>query len=164
MRNGKIFYFTRSFVFVLGYGILSLQVRPTQINIKEAKTMKAETKYVVYEPGEYYLTQGHKGYERKHRNKKGQYVTPTGFGWGTVSKPSKITVGIEVSGKRETVLVDRYFKNNWGRMTAGRVRAIQETLPNELELVENQTYAGEVYYTVADESMDSWLAAAKEAR
>ena len=49
-------------------------------------------------------------------------------------------------------------------MTAGRVRAIQETLPNELELVENQTYAGEVYYTVADESMDSWLAAAKEAR
>lgn len=123
--------------------------------------MKADTKFISYVPGEYCITQGHKGSERKHKNQNGQYITPTGFGWGTVSKPSRITVGVNVNGKNTTVLVDRYFKDNWGRLTAGRVRAIKETLPGELELIENQTYSGDIYYAAADESMASWLASAK---
>ena len=49
-------------------------------------------------------------------------------------------------------------------MTAGRVEAIKQTLPDELELIENQTYSGDIYYTVADESMDIWLASAIKAR
>lgn len=120
-------------------------------NVKEAFFMKADTRFISYVPGEYYLTQGHKGDERKHKNKRGQYITPTGFGWGTVSKPSKIILGVNVDGKNVTVFVDRYFKDNWGRLTAGRVEAIKQTLPDELELIENQTYSGDIYYTVADE-------------
>lgn len=133
-------------------------------NVKEAFFMKADTRFISYVPGEYYLTQGHKGDERNHKNKRGQYITPTGFGWGTVSKPSKIIVGVNVDGKNVTVFVDRYFKDNWGRLTAGRVEAIKQTLPDELELIENQTYSGDIYYTVADESMDIWLASAIKAR
>lgn len=80
-------------------------------NVKEAFFMKADTRFISYVPGEYYLTQGHKGDERKHKNKRGQYITPTGFGWGTVSKPSKIILGVNVDGKNVTVFVDRYFKD-----------------------------------------------------
>ncbi len=122
--------------------------------------MKADTKFISYVPGKYCITQGHKGSERKYKN--GQYITPTGCGWGIVSKPPRITVGVNVNGKNTTILVDRYFKDNWGKLTARRVRAIKETLPNELELIENQTYSGDIYYAAADESMASWLASAKK--
>ena len=40
--------------------------------------MKATTMYINYEPGEFYITQGHKGYEKRHQNKAGRYVNPTG--------------------------------------------------------------------------------------
>lgn len=139
------------------------QVATRGNSYRRTRFMRAKTTSISYEPGEFLRSNGHKGYERKHK-KFGRTVTPTGYGWATESKPSKITVGVEVNGHHKDVWVDRYFKDNWGRMTAGRVQAIQETLPNELELIENQTYAGKVYYTVADESLDSWLVAAKKAR
>lgn len=126
--------------------------------------MKAKTISVNYEPGEFYITQGHKGYERKHRNKLGQTVTPTGFGWGTVSKSSRITVDVNVNGKCREVFVDHFFKDNWGKLTAGRVQAIKETVPDELSLIENTTYSGGTYYTVKEEDMYEWLVAAKKAR
>lgn len=125
--------------------------------------MKATTMYINYEPGEFYITQGHKGYEKRHQNKAGRYVNPTGFGWGTESKPSRISVGIEIDGKKNEVFVDRYFKDNWGRLTSGRVSVIKKTLPDELEVIKN-TQSGNVYYTVDDKSMESWLFAAENAK
>lgn len=125
--------------------------------------MKAKTKSIFYEPGEFFRSNGHKGYERRHKN-AGRYVNPTGFGWATESKPSRISLGVEINGQYEEVLVDHYFKDNWGRMTAGRVQAIKDTLPDEVEIIENQSYSGATYYTVADETMDNWLAAAKGAK
>jgi hypothetical protein len=126
--------------------------------------MNAKTVSINYEPGEFYMTQGHKGYERRHRNKSGHLVTPTGFGWGSVSKPSRITVGIEVKDKYAEVYVDYFFKRNWGKLTAGRVQAIKDTMPDEIKVNKNKTVSGGTYYTVAEESMDSWLEAAKVAR
>ena len=126
--------------------------------------MKAKTISISYEPGEFYMTQGHKGYERKHHNKLGQMVTPTGFGWGTVSKPSRITVDVDVNGKCKEVFVDRFFKENWGKLTAGRVQAIKDTVPEELSVIKNKTYSGGTYYTVEETDMHKWLSAAKKAR
>lgn len=86
--------------------------------------MKAKTISVTYEPGEYNLTQGHKGYEKKCY-KNNSYINPTGFGWATEYKQSRIIVGVDVKGLYAEVWVDRFFKDNWGRLTTKRVKAIK---------------------------------------
>lgn len=140
------------------------QVATREIMIIGGFFMRAKTISISYEPGEFYKTQGHKGGERKHRDRMGRIVNPTGFGWGTVSKPSRITVGIVVKDNYAEVLVDYFFKENWGRLTAGRVQAIKDTIPEELSVIKNETNAGGIYYTVKDADMYDWLAAAKEKR
>lgn len=119
--------------------------------------MKAKTITIEYEPGEYYITQGHKKNERKHRNSYGQYVNPTGYGWGTVSKSSKLTVNVIVNEKHETVLVDRYFKENLGRLTTRRIDAIERTMPEFLEIEGHTNCYGDEYFIVNETSMEEWL-------
>lgn len=126
--------------------------------------MKARTISITYQPGEYYKTQGHKRSERKHRSKAGHIVNPTGFGWATESRPSRIIVGVDVKGKYAEVWVDHFFKDNWGKLTAGRVRAIKDTMPDELKVKKNEGYSGSVYYTADETSMREWLKDAKAAR
>ncbi|HEY9059189.1 MAG TPA: hypothetical protein VIO64_01615 [Pseudobacteroides sp.] len=123
--------------------------------------MEAKIISFYYETGEYAVTQGHKGYEKKH-NKSGKYINPKGFGWATEYKPSRITLGIVVNGVYAEVWVDRFFKDNWGRLTAGRVNAIKNTLPKEVNVIENIGLSGEIYYTIDDESLEKWLAAANK--
>lgn len=76
-------------------------------------------------------------------------------------KPSRIVVGVEVNSKYAEVYADRYFKDSWGRLTAGRVEAIMDSLPDELSVTENETHAGSIYYTIDENCMDKWLKAAK---
>ena len=121
--------------------------------------MKAKTISFTHVPGEYRKTQGHKGYERSHY-KNGRYVNPTGYGWGTESKPSKIIVGVNVDGAYTEIWVDHYFKNMWGKLTAGRVEAIRATLPEELEVIMNETSSGRIYYMVDEACLEKWLSAA----
>ena len=123
--------------------------------------MKAATVSIQYQPGDFYISQGHKGYEKKHRNKAGRTVNPIGFGWAAECKPSRIVVGVEVNSKYAEVYADRYFKDSWGRLTAGRVEAIMDSLPDELSVTENETHAGSIYYTIDENCMDKWLKAAK---
>jgi len=123
--------------------------------------MKVQTIYVSYEPGEYYRTQGHKGYEGKRKNKYGRYVTPTGYGWATECKPSRIMVGLEVEGKCHEVNVAGYFKEEWGRLTAGRVEAIKSTVPDELVVIKQESTSGKSYYVVDESLMEEWLCEAK---
>lgn len=73
---------------------------------------------ITYDPGEFYIFQGNKVYERKHRNRAGHIVNPTGFGWATEGRPSRIAVGLEINGKYEETWIDHFFKDNWGRLTA----------------------------------------------
>lgn len=109
-----------------------------------------------YEKSEYNLTQGHGAYERSGY-RGGRYINQRGFGWASESKPSRITLKIDVDGIIYDVWVDRYFKDNWGRLTAGRVAAIQKTTPKSVELHENFSNYGTCYYTVSDRSMALWL-------
>ena len=118
--------------------------------------MMVKTISITFEPGEYNITQGHKGYERK-RYKDGRYINPTGFGWATECKPSRITVGVDVNGSYTEIWVDRYFKDNWGRLTNKRVKAIKATLPDEINVLKNETYSGDIYFTIDEESLESWL-------
>lgn len=126
----------------------------------EALFMKAKTISVTYEPGEYNLTQGHKGYEKK-RYKNNRYINPTGFGWATEYKPSRIIVGVDVKGLYAEVWVDRFFKDNWGKLTTKRVKAIKATLPDKIKVHECETYYGSTYYVADEKSLEDWLKAAR---
>lgn len=121
--------------------------------------MIAKTVSFTFVPGEYRKTQGHKGYERPHY-KNGCYINPTGHGWGTESKPSKIIVGVSVDGTYTEIWVDHYFKSMWGKLTAGRVEAIRATLPEELDVIMNETSFGSIYYTADEACLEKWLSAA----
>lgn len=125
--------------------------------------MKAETLSICCEPGEYYKTQGHKNSEKVHY-KGGRYVNPTGFGWATEGSPSRITVGLNVKGTYANIWVDQFFKDNWGRLTAGRVEAVKATLPDELYIIKNESCSGDIYYTSDEDSMRTWLKDAMAAR
>ena len=50
-----------------------------------------------YEKSEYNLTQGHGAYERSGY-RGGRYINQRGFGWASESKPSRITLKIDVDG------------------------------------------------------------------
>ncbi len=110
-----------------------------------------------YEPGEYRRTQGHKRGERYHRNKDGRTVSPTGNGWATEYKKSVISVGfITETGYGEAV-IDYYFRGHFNRLTQKRVQAIYEALPEEINVTRHETYSGNIYYTVDDDSLQAWL-------
>jgi hypothetical protein len=115
-----------------------------------------------YEAGEFAVTQGHKCGERGHYTKSGHYVNPIGFGNATICKASKLILDVEVSGRSYDVWVDRFFKDNWGRVTAGRRYAIEESAPDTVLLNENTTCSGDVYYTVCETDMSRWLQRAKQ--
>ena len=84
--------------------------------------MKAATVSIQYQPGDFYMSHGHKGYEKKHRNKAGRTVNPIGFGWAAECKPSRIVVGVEVNSKYAEVYADRYFKDSWGDLRQGELK------------------------------------------
>lgn len=86
-----------------------------------------------YDAGEYTKTQGHKGYERTHY-RNGKYINPTGFGWASEYRPSRITIGICVDGAYAEVWIDRFFKDNWGRLTTKRLTTIRDTMPEEVNV------------------------------
>lgn len=52
--------------------------------MKKAKIVK-----IVFEEGEYGLTQGHKAFEKPHY-RNGRYVNPTGCGYAIESRPSHL--------------------------------------------------------------------------
>lgn len=120
------------------------------------------TNSIKYIPGEYAYTNGHKGNERNYYNKStGAYVTQKGYGWASEWKPSKIIVGIEIDDGVSEVWVDKYFRENWGRLTAKRVQAIIDSLPETIVVNKQMSRTGSVYYTVDDSSLSDWLEEAK---
>ena len=79
---------------------------------------KLKTAGLVYEPGEFYVTQGHKYGERGHYNNRGSYVNPIGFGNATESKGSRLWLYVYAKeGKTGRVRIDSYLKENVGRIT-----------------------------------------------
>ena len=121
-------------------------------------------KSVRYLPGEYAYTNGHKGNEHDHyNNSTGAYVSQKGYGWASEWKPSKIIVIIDAGDGYSEVWVDKYFRENWGSLTAKRVDAIINTLPETVVVNEQTARSGAVYYTIDEISLSNWLKRAKAA-
>ena len=116
-----------------------------------------EVRNIRYEAGEFALTQGHKGYERSYRSSSGRYVSQRGYGWATECKGSKLILEVQVGEDIHDVWIDRFFKDNLGRLTEKRRMAIRYTTPAQVPLEENYTRTGSVYYKVPDEFMNAWL-------
>lgn len=122
------------------------------------------TNSIKYIPGEYAYTNGHKGNECDHFNDStGAYVKQKGYGWASEWKPSKIIVSIETEDGCFDVWVDRYFRENWGRLTARRVQSILASLPEKVTVNKQIGRRGTVYYTIDDSSLSDWLQRAKAA-
>ena len=108
--------------------------------MKKAKIVK-----IVFEEGEYGLTQGHKAFEKPHY-RNGRYVNPTGCGYAIESRPSHLIAYLDVKGTVYDTRLDIYFRSAWGRLTEKRVTAIRATAP-ETVLVSTQTSSyGNTYY------------------
>jgi len=117
-----------------------------------------------YEPSEFILSQGHKLGESitwKH----GRRVQPTGFGWAKETKPAYITITCQFKKTCREVRVDTAFRERgWERLTEKRVRAIQETCPNKVQLDEYETYSGNKGYVLNGDSADDWFRQAKKVK
>ena len=121
---------------------------------------KYNTVSIQYIPGEYYITQGHKGYERNHYNKYGRYVNQRGFGWASESKPSELLLYIESEEGRLAVRVDPYFKENVGRMTQNRIERIIAAMPDEVNVEKRTSDYGNDYLAVNENDLNEWRKAA----
>ncbi len=122
--------------------------------------MIVKTVGLKYEAGEFMLTQGHKRGERDHYN-NGRYVQNRGFGWASECRPARLTLICDDSGRREEIWIDRFFRENWGRLTPNRLSAIRATIPDEVEVNLQVSYKGANYYTVDETCMQNWLTNAK---
>lgn len=121
--------------------------------------MKAKILKIQYIPGEYYLSQGHKGGERCHY-KNGRYVKPTGCGWATESRSARLSAFIDVDGGIHETRLDFYFRNAWGRLTQNRITAIQSTAPEYVNVEKQISSYGNEYLSICESDMDAWFKAA----
>lgn len=109
-----------------------------------------------YEPGDFYLTQGVKeGTKTTYKN--GYTHSPRGAGWGNNYKPSRLTLILDVDGSRGYSWIDRYFKDNVGRLTDNRLNKIEAAMPNTVEVEEYHRQDGTPYYVVDDKDMEAWV-------
>lgn len=122
--------------------------------------MKAQCLTVSYEEGDFYLTQGvKKGTRTTYKN--GYTHSPRGSGWGENYKPSHLVLTIEVKGKVVDTWIDRYFKDNVGRLTKKRRNKIIDTMPEEVKVEKYKKQDGSPYYVVDDEDLEKWAKRAK---
>lgn len=118
--------------------------------------MKAMCSGLTYEAGDFYLSQGSKrGAGTEYHD--GYTYSPRGYGWAENVKGSKLILQLEVEGQRGTAWVDRYFKDNIGKLTANRRSRILETMPSIVEVERCTTQDGDIYYVVAEDDLATWL-------
>ena len=121
---------------------------------------KVKTIGIHYIPGERKLTQRHKKGERPHYGKNGAFVNPTGFGYATETRPSKLILTVDTGEGMVQVRVDRYFKDRGKRLTKKRRRALAETMPKKVHIEQQVSAYGNSYMGVNEAEMDAWSKAA----
>ena len=123
--------------------------------MKEVKTIG-----IHYIPGEKLFTQRHKKGERPHYGKNGAFVNPTGFGYATETKPSKLILIVDTGEGMAQVRIDRYFKDRKKKITEKRRSALAETMPKKVHIERQVSDYGNSYMGVDETDMDAWSKAA----
>ena len=101
------------------------------------------------------ISNGAKGGSRKYYS--GGHFHKIRNGWDYDYTPLKMVVECELEdGKIIETWVDRFFKNELGRLTTKRKEAIADTLPNTVTL-EEQEGLTRSYYTISEDDLRAWL-------
>lgn len=112
---------------------------------------------VIYQPGDYYTSQGESGRNYGQVTfKKGYRKENQGGGWATNTKPSRLILNIVVEGKIYDTLIDRYFKDNVGKLTEKRRNIISMNMPEFINVHEYNKNNGEIYYVVDEQCLSQW--------
>jgi hypothetical protein len=119
----------------------------------------APCRSIEYTEGSFHLTQGVKAGTPEERG-----FRPRGCGWAEVVESSRLTVAVEVDGEPREIWVDQFFKQHLGRLTPKRRALIDFAKPESIVVEEQTGKVGRVYYTAAEESLHSWLAAANRVK
>lgn len=122
--------------------------------------MKAKCLGISYESGDFYLTQRVKKGTRT-TYKDGYIHSPRGSGWGDNYKPSHLVLTVEVKGRVVDTWIDRYFKDNVGKLTEKRRNKLAATMPDKVKVEEYEKQDGSLYYVVDDDDLEEWAKRAK---
>lgn len=98
---------------------------------------------VEYEHGNFNLFNGVKGGTRDHRDGNKQF-TNRGSGWGQEVTSSKLNLVIDVEGKHYNSWVDKFFKDNLGKLTEKRRDIISSTMPQTIDALPQNKQDGSV--------------------
>lgn len=110
-----------------------------------------------YEPGDYHIGQRVKGGSNGVTYyKKGYIRTTQGYGWEKCIRPSKLIISIQVDNRIYDVWIDRYFKDTIGKLTAKRIDAIKQAMPETIQVYECETRSGDIYFNIEESELDAW--------
>lgn len=117
--------------------------------------VKANVKNYYVQYSDLNISNGAKGGSRKYYS-NGHYHRINN-GWDYDYTPLKMIVECElVNGEVVETWVDRFFKNELGRLTTRRKEVIENNCPKTLYLEEHDGWNGK-YYTVCDDDLGLWL-------
>lgn len=117
---------------------------------------KVKTVDLYYEPGEFSITQKHPYGEKAHRNKRGAYVNPLGFGNAAETVSSKFWLTVDTGKGMTRVRIDPYFKDRGKRLTPKRREKLEDTMPEKVAISKQVSMYGNTYLAVDDADMDAW--------
>lgn len=112
---------------------------------------------VEYEGGRCFISQGIKGGSKIKSIGNGYTQFPQNGGWAKNIKPSKLILIIKVNGKIYSTWIDRYFKDEFKRLTEKRRTIIEQTMPETVEVEEFRKKDGSEYFVVTEKSLKKWL-------
>lgn len=120
------------------------------------KTETARCIRVTYKPGTFELIQGIKGYQvgKVH---EGKFFRNRGFGWGQYCESSKLILRHEVDGEKHETWIDRFFKDHLGALREEVREAIKATMPETIQVQEQISRRGTLYYVVPVSELQKWL-------
>jgi hypothetical protein len=117
---------------------------------------------IQYISGECSMTNGIKWFEDGEFHDRG-FLRYRGFGCGSIMRPSRLILTVEVNGIRRELWIDRFWKKQIGRLTEKRRTIIQETMPRMISVEEVIGRKGTKYFTVSDSDLLAWLERYKNA-
>ena len=127
----------------------------------------ADCKSIRYEQGGYEGFQGVKSGYRDSFSDGAKY-TNRGYGHGSKITPSKLVLTVSIcdednkGNNNEEVLVDKFFKEKFGRLTENRRNSIISTMPCSVYLEAREKRDGSIYYILSDDDLMFWYKRACE--
>lgn len=134
------------------------RIKLTHSTKKEGVSLiKAKTITLRYEEGERYTSDGipkHKQGKNYFKNRK--YIMTDYTGHQYTTKPSRFILLIEVNEQIVETWIDKYFKDNVGRLTEKRRMAIRDSMPETVLVEQFESRDGKQYYVVDESCLDQW--------